>query len=210
MTRNGKEEGREKNVILEGSVWKFWLHYLHRPDSNKAQTCWNSLFSSGFKQCGKDLLLGLPVPLSSSPVLLLTSYVFCAFNGKLLSNQHGVTGLTRGCQSRAVPGQPGSPRSSSQHWHLHVIFPASPESLRSGGPDHNAQAVKKTQILLDLQLGEKQPQELGKELSTFIINIQLLIFNVIKPRLPPQPSHQTCRGHSSQNPLDRQFNVPVL
>lgn len=52
----------------------------------------------------EDLLLGLPMPLFFSPVLLLASYIFSAFNGKLLSNQHAVTRLTRGSQSLCSAG----------------------------------------------------------------------------------------------------------
>lgn len=44
------------------------------------------------------------MPLSPRPVLLLTSYIFSACNGKLLSNQHGVTRLTRGSQSPCSAG----------------------------------------------------------------------------------------------------------
>lgn len=47
---------------------------------------------------------------SPPPFLLLASYILSAFNGKLLSNQQSVTGLTRGSRARAVQGPGGRRR----------------------------------------------------------------------------------------------------
>lgn len=158
----------------------------------------------------EDLLLGLPMPLFPSLFLLLASYIFSAFNSKLLSNQHAVTRLTRGSQGPCSAGPRQAATTPVHSSDTSMLFFLPSLTLWDQGALTIMLRQWKKKILLDLQLGEKQPQELEKELSAFIINIQLLIFNVIKPRLPPQPSHQTCRGHTSQNPLDRQFNVPVL
>lgn len=89
----------------------------------------------------EDLPLGLPMLLSLLffPLfLLLASYILSAFNGKLLSNQQPVTGLTRGSRAHTVQGPGGRQRLVFMAGTPHAIFLTSPNPLRSGGPDHDA------------------------------------------------------------------------